>query len=186
VIAGRFESAAAYCNWLSQREGIPREQWCYPASDSGSLGDLNAMPADFLARRGYRLPTEAEWEYASRANATTPHHFGQRAEIMDDYAWFIENSPRLPSAVGLKKPNDLGGFDLLGNMYEWCHRGHPESSGTQPRQALGVLRGGSFLLERRNCTSLYRYAFAVQLQTNPIFQQCVGFRVARTLPPTEP
>ena len=71
---------------------------------------------------GYRLPTEAEWEYACQANASTPTRFsfGNDAGELDDYAWFKRNSDSRPHPMGLKKPNGFGLYDMHGNVWEWC------------------------------------------------------------------
>src|SRR6202035_408342 len=76
---------------------------------------------DYLQRRGYRLPSEAEWEFAARAGAVTSRYFGTSESLLGDYAWHAKTSlnQRLLE-VGRLKPNDLGLFDVLGNVKEWC------------------------------------------------------------------
>ena len=75
-----------------------------------------------LRRTGYRLPTEAEWEFACRAGSITSRYYGQNLDLDNHYAWTVQNSlGRGTTSVGSFKPNDLGLFDMLGNTLEWCH-----------------------------------------------------------------
>ena len=78
------------------------------------------IPADVLQRTGYRLPTEAEWEYACRAGAVTSRYYGHSIDLLDAYAWYQANSKDHAWPCGSLFPNDLGLFDMLGNVYEWC------------------------------------------------------------------
>jgi formylglycine-generating enzyme required for sulfatase activity len=128
AIAMTWYEAAMYCNWLSAREGLAESEWVYPA---GLLASGMRLPSDYLHRRGYRLPTEAEWELASRAGSVTPRHFGTALDLLGEYAWFARNPPRRkndpvdPSdpqrtaPVGTLRPNDAGLFDMYGNVWEW-------------------------------------------------------------------
>jgi formylglycine-generating enzyme required for sulfatase activity len=149
--------AAAYCNWLSGQEGLPRDQWCY---ETDPRGQVTRVKENYLSRTGYRLPTEAEWEYACRAGAVTSRYYGESDELLKEYAWYLENAkgggPVL--SVGGKKPNDLGLFDMHGNVWEWCqdrYEGYPEAKGNEAIEDKEdildgedkdsrVLRGGSF------------------------------------------
>ncbi|MGC8638955.1 MAG: SUMF1/EgtB/PvdO family nonheme iron enzyme [Isosphaeraceae bacterium] len=108
--------AVHYCNWLSAREGIPEDQWCYPKL----IGPGLVLPRDSLARTGYRLPTEAEWEYTCRSGATTIWPHGLSPARLTAYAWTVRESGRVLHPPGLKLPNASGLFDVLGNASEWC------------------------------------------------------------------
>ncbi|MEM6470938.1 MAG: protein kinase [Planctomycetota bacterium] len=113
--------AAWFCNWLSEKEGIPRDQWVYqPNPKTGKYEHgMRVVPMP-LQRKGYRMPTHYEWEYCARAGTETSRYFGRGTELLPYYAWFSENSNTIGHDVGRLKPNQLGLFDVLGNAYEWC------------------------------------------------------------------
>lgn len=166
--------AAAYCNWLSQREGLGEDQWCYLPDPDGAYGPGMQIPADFLDRRGYRLPTEAEWEFACRAGTTTARFFGHGESYLDHYVASRSNTDGQPQPVAQRKPNDLGLFDMLGNVAEWCHDAYQVSESTvteQPR----VVRGGSVADTAAQLRSAAR-ARAAPSHRDPTR----GFRVARS------
>ena len=122
-----WHEAVAYCQWLSEKEGVPPDQWCYPPVmqivTSIKLREPIKFPADYSMRTGYRLPTEVEWEYACRAGSMTSRFFGSDEEMLGEYVWNKNHGNGVDQAwtVGSLKPNDLGMFDMLGNAWEWCH-----------------------------------------------------------------
>ena len=121
--------AAAYCNWLNEREGIPREQWCYLPNDQGDYAQGMRIVPNCLDRIGYRLPTEAEWEYACRAGSITSRYYGQSPDLDNHYAWTVRLAiGRGTTSVGQFKPNDLGLFDMMGNIMEWIHDAYRDRS----------------------------------------------------------
>ena len=109
--------AAAYCNWLSRKENLPE---CYEPNERGQYAEGMKIRADALQRTGYRLPTEAEWEYGCRAGAGTSRYYGSNVDLLGRYAWYLATSPDRARPCGSLLPNDLGLFDMLGNVYEWC------------------------------------------------------------------
>ncbi len=114
--------AAAYCNWLNEQEGIPREQWCYLPNEQGEYAQGMRIMPDFLRRTGYRLPTEAEWEFACRAGSITSRYYGQNPDLDNHYAWTVKLAlGQGTTSVGRFKPNDFGMFDMMGNIMEWVH-----------------------------------------------------------------
>ena len=125
-----WSEAAAYCNALSVAEGFAT---CYTCTGTGA--DVDCAPDVAYASPydcpGYRLPTEAEWEYAARAGTAfatyngnqDDEHLGceQPNDVMDSIAWFCGNSGDRIHPVGMKTPNDYDLYDMLGNVHEWCH-----------------------------------------------------------------
>ncbi|MFO0011431.1 MAG: formylglycine-generating enzyme family protein [Planctomycetota bacterium] len=141
---------------------------------------LSDLPEEKKAGRVYRLPTEAEWEYACRAGSTTAFHFGESPEQLGDYAWYFDNSGYCTHPVALKKPNAWGLYDMHGNVWEWCSDWYDEypkgtvSDPTGPKEGSSrVNRGGSWFYEAANCRSAFR------LRGNPSFRSDYnGFRLA--------
>ncbi|MCE9605550.1 MAG: SUMF1/EgtB/PvdO family nonheme iron enzyme [Planctomycetia bacterium] len=186
---------AAYCNWLSEQEGIPQDQWCYVPNDQGKYEAGMKMAPGYLQRTGYRLPSEAEWEFSCRAGSETEYSFGNPVELLDRYAWYLNNSLKRQANLGARlKPNDLGVFDMHGNLNEWTQtklRTSPSTTTsdgkatTDPEDlselvdnASRVLRGGSFFNLALDVRFAHRYANVRadrQLSDG-------GFRAARTLP----
>ena len=115
VVGISWYMAAKYCNWLSKEEGIPEDQWCYEIK-----GDEIKLKSNYLSLTGYRLPTESEMEYATRAGAVTSGYYGETDELLPKYAWYNKNSQEKTWPVGSLKPNDLGLFDVQGNVFTWC------------------------------------------------------------------
>jgi formylglycine-generating enzyme required for sulfatase activity len=117
VIRISWYEAAEYCNWLSEQEKIPGDQWCYPKECKPGM----TLPKDYLSRTGYRLPTGAEWEYACRAGSLTSRFYGGSEELLGDYAWYsVTAAGKRVYPVGQLKPNPWGLFDIYGNVAEWC------------------------------------------------------------------
>lgn len=159
-------------------------------------GESENIACDFDAN-GYRLPTEAEWEYAARAGTITAFHSGPITYTswepvdpnLDQIAWYFDNSDPASDSqtrqVGLKKPNAFGLYDTSGNVDEWCwdwaYRPYTTSAVVDPTgPSSGVqrmARGGSWVSHARHCRSAYRFHAAPDLG-----YRTVGFRPARTAP----
>jgi formylglycine-generating enzyme required for sulfatase activity len=148
------------------------------------LEKLNKLEGHYGADR-YRLPTEAEWEYACRAGTSTAFSFGDDAGQLSGYAWFGENSDQKTHPVGTKKPNSWGLFDMHGNVLEWVeddwhdnYNDAPDDGRAwigDPRAADRVMRGGGWGSVARNCRS------AERLNHEPDYLYSgIGFRLARS------
>jgi formylglycine-generating enzyme required for sulfatase activity len=184
--------AAAYCNWLSEQEGIPNEEWCYLANAAGKYEAGMKITANHLQRTGYRLPTEAEWEYACRAGAITAWSFGESDELLGKYGWYMLNAASMSHPGGKLLPNDLGLFDMHGNNFEWCQDAYNALGNGRDQTAAEdkkdqddirddnrrVLRAGSF----SNPAMIERSAFRASSEPASRITD-YGLRPARTLPP---
>ncbi|HQR08280.1 MAG TPA: SUMF1/EgtB/PvdO family nonheme iron enzyme, partial [Gemmatales bacterium] len=180
--------AVEYCNWLSEKDGIPKDQWCYLPNNAGKYAVGMKMAPNYLTLTGYRLPTEAEWEYACKAKADSAYSFGESVDVLGSYAWYKTNSLSKTHPVGSLKPNDLGLSDMYGNAFEWtqtAHREYPKKGQVlddieevleiKPDESR-ILRGGSCFLELTGWSLEPFY----NEPSNSIRSN--GFRPSRTLP----
>ena len=152
-----WEEAVLFCNWLSQKEGrLP----CYKVERTAkpeSEYDPSLTVTLLADGTGYRLPTEAEWEYACRAGTATDFGFGSDTERLKQYAVFGSTKTE---PVGSKMSNRWGLFDIHGNAYEWCHDWSGAYTGAKAENPTGadkgssrVIRGGSWSFSARYCQS---------------------------------
>ncbi len=184
-----WQLCALYCNWLSKQEGLPPEEWCYEPIIAGKLWLGMREAPEYLKRIGYRLPTEPEWEYACRAGSAARWSCGEvDKDVLVTYARFFENASAMerrttPAPVGTSKPNDLGLFDMHGNIQEFCHESVVVTSldlsadGKPIKQAAvqRPLRGGRFYDNASEIASDSRLCYSLDTRSLEI-----GFRVGRT------
>jgi len=159
--------AVTFCNKLSEKAGL---EPCY---------DLNSWECDFT-RNGFRLPTEAEWEYACRAGATTEYCSGDSISDLEKVGWYGLNSDSTTHPAGSKKPNAFGLYDMHGNVWEWCndwwqhyYNDNSERNPAGPESGFSrVLRGGGWGHHEFGCRSAYRSGYQPDFESD-----LLGFRV---------
>jgi len=170
-----WRGAIEYCNWLSEISGFDP---CY-----STLGNGGYVNCDWTAN-GYRLPTEAEWEYAARSGGRIDQKYSgtNSDDHLDKYAWwFFNNENDAAKPVGTKEPNALGLFDLSGNVFEWCwdiEGKYQKGSQTNPRGEMfgnfNIMRSAAWFSPKTYLRSSDRHAM---LPSFPGYN--IGFRIVR-------
>ena len=145
-------------SFFTSDDNLPVEQVCWDDCQT-FITKLNA-----LTGKTFRLPTEAEWEYAARGGNKSKGYKYAGSNTIDDVAWYTSNSKSITHAVGTKQPNELGLYDMSGNVYEWCSDwwgDYSSSSQTNPTGASSgdsrVCRGGSWQEDAEYCRVSFRY-----------------------------
>ena len=170
-----WSAAAQFCNARSLQENLTP---CY---------NTNTWECDFSAS-GYRLPTEAEWEYACRAGSDTRFYFGENPDELKNYAWFEGNSQSKPHPVGQRRPNAWGLYDMEGNVWEWCNdfygpKYYRDCPGDNPRGPQHgekrILRGGAWSSSAEDCASWIRNCDEPGLTDICLTMDSNGFRCVR-------
>ena len=174
VIYVSWLEAINYCNWRSQQEGL-REVYQINQKQVDSIWQAN----------GYRLPTEAEWEYAARGGQLSEGFEYAGSNKVDEVAWHRDNSRGKTQPVGQKQANELGLYDMSGNVWEWCwdwHGDHQTKATDDPKGPdtgfRRIYRGGSWFSVAHDARIAYRYFYG-----DPNYRSdAIGFRLARAAP----
>jgi formylglycine-generating enzyme required for sulfatase activity len=187
--------SVGFCRWLGQQSGLSEADQCYANPESLDKEqyprepnpESNWAPRNWpleLARRGFRLPTESEWEVATRAGTRTVYGFGSEVNLLARFGWFADNSGKHVHPPRALRPSIRGLFDLHGNLFEWTHDWFEDYAALATTDPLGskggsnrVLRGGSWDRDAADCRSGGR-------GTNAPFGRTYSFGFRFALSPT--
>ena len=175
IVNVSWYDAVDYANWLSVRKNIEKAIAVVPSPDHGKISQFSLK----LGSAGYRLPTEAEWEYAARAGKEYSY---SGSDSPDEVAWYEINSSGHSRPVSSKKSNDWGLYDMSGNVWEWCwdwYGIYPSVTQHNPVGPMSglerVLRGGSYSDDQKYLGAAYRYYL------NPLSTEYfIGFRLVHS------
>ncbi len=173
--------AVLYCNTLSEKEDLKPY---YSITNIEKIGDnIKSADVKILGGRGYRLPTEAEWEYVAKGGKNSKGYNYSGSNDLEESAWYSKNSLKTTHDAGGKVENELGIYDMSGNVREWCWDIKANYSGEDQINPTGaetgdfrVVRGGSWLIDGFYCRLENRYSF------HPMYKHSnLGFRYARNI-----
>jgi formylglycine-generating enzyme required for sulfatase activity len=172
--------AIRYVNWLNKQLGLDKFYSIDSKGTAGLFGDFYHVRWNAGAKRGFRLPTEAEWEFAAKGGTTPENTLYSGSNNLGLVGWYNENSGFGPHAVGQKRANVLGLYDMSGNVWEWCWdswtEGEKETSvkglNGQRIQKYHVIRGGTWSYDAVDCQVGSR-----SYSEGPSFSNLIGFRV---------